>query len=58
MSRFEGGGMEAEPLGVRGEGWVWTLGYSKEHCQTRSTTTPQPDLGTLVPVASRDSSVT
>lgn len=50
--------MEAEPLGVRGEGWVWTLGYSKEHCQIHSTATPQPGLGALVPVASRDSSVT
>lgn len=49
---------EGWKLGLREEGWVWNLGSSKEYCQIHSTTAPQPGLGALVPVASRDSSVT
>lgn len=48
-------GWKLNPLSLREEGWVWTLGSSK-YCQMHSTAAPQPGLGTLVPVASRDSS--
>lgn len=50
--------MRHELLGMREEGWVWTLGSSKEYGQIHSTAAPQPGLGALVPVASRDSSFT